>query len=295
MYVEFTGSNVKLFALVGLFVFFPINGYAQWYTVKKDGCSSWGERQYSARLSSNPLNNWRTSCEKSPVNIGGTSRLPNRCDDHGWGGMWGVWFVDDASCGASWDAPKDDGCVERDLRRYSAILHDIPGSDWVGACRKTELTVGGKHFSTPTRCLDLGNRGMWGEFDVVDTSCRPRWSAWTDEGCARERRIYSARLENTQTSDWEQECNTTGFTFNGVQYEKPTRCFDKNMWGMWGQLDIEDEQCKSQYDAERALRVEACKNNIEPDVKESVWSCTWGEVCAQAFVYLTRVLICEGS
>ncbi len=140
---------------------YPNVSQAQWDTIKDDGCSSWGIRQYSARLLTNPSNNWQTSCQVSPKNIAGDPRLSNRCDNHGWGGMWGIWFVEDTSCKASWDKPKDDGCTQQNVRTYSARLNDIPDGDWSTACRKSDLTVGGTYFSTPTRCHDLGAGGMW--------------------------------------------------------------------------------------------------------------------------------------
>ncbi|MFK7845214.1 MAG: hypothetical protein AB8G77_07930 [Rhodothermales bacterium] len=280
-----------------LFLIAPRLGFSQWDTVKKDGCVSWGTRQYSARLLTNPKNHWQTSCEQSPAAIKGMRRNANRCDNHGWGGMWGIWFVEDDFCVASWGTPSN-SCTQQDLRTYSAQLYNIPDRDWKGACAKSSLTVGGKDFSTPTRCKDLGARGMWGEFDVVDTSCRARWGSWADKGCAGEMRRYEARLENTQTNDWENECMNTAPVINGVSYDKPDNCHTRGtfaMYGTWGSILVKDDVCSSSYDPDYIRRVNECIEGIDISLREFVKSCVWGEPCVQAVVVSVWSLICRAQ
>jgi hypothetical protein len=57
--------------------------------------------------------------------------------------VWGEFDVNDASCKPRWGELKRDACVKTDVRQYSARLWDIPGKDWVGACRTSGATTGG--------------------------------------------------------------------------------------------------------------------------------------------------------
>ena len=269
------------------------NVFAQWDTAKAEGCVEWGKRQYSAKLLSNPSNDWSASCKNYPITIQGVTEFTDRCDDHGWGGMWGIWFVEDDSCKANWAAPKDDGCKEQNIRTYSARLDNIPDSDWQGACRKTALTVGGEDFATPTRCNDLGAGGMWGEFDVHDSTCSAKWGSWAEGSCVDdEKRVYSSRLENTQTSNWDAECNQTGFGLNGITFEKPLHCLDKGISGMWGEVEIEDPACAEEltYDEKVA---DCMETRIDQALIDGMHSCSWGEVCGPAIAYLIIQAFCH--
>lgn len=82
-----------------------------------------------------------------------------------------------------WGSFKRDQCVSDSHRQYSAVLHDIPwGKSWEKACSNNGATINGKAFSKPTRCVNSGTQ-MWGEFEVPDESCAPKWGSWRKEGC----------------------------------------------------------------------------------------------------------------
>lgn len=124
---------------------------ARWDRLKNDGCVDWGKRQYSARLL-DTRGDWGTECRNTPVTIAGRTYrgAQTRCDNHGLGGMWGVWQVDDPSCAARWDTPKKDGCLEEGYRQWSAILRDIPANhDWKRACQRTRITIEGVDRGAP--------------------------------------------------------------------------------------------------------------------------------------------------
>ena len=53
-----------------------------------------------------------------------------------------------------WGDFKDNGCVGKNLRSYSAVLWDIPwGQSWEDTCSKTSATVAGNYFPRPTQCV----------------------------------------------------------------------------------------------------------------------------------------------
>lgn len=71
--------------------------------------------------------------------------------------------------GPHWGTFKDDGCQAANARQFSAILWDIPsGQSWEDTCWQTP----GLEGRPPNRCVNTGFN-MWGEWDVVDNSCRP--------------------------------------------------------------------------------------------------------------------------
>src|SRR2546426_3548670 len=100
---------------------------------------------------------------------------PSRCINNA--GMWGEFDVADSSCLPHWATFKKDDCKALGVRQYSAQLLDIPGGvDWTAACQATPANVEGQSFSSPTRCVS--NAGMWGEFEVGDSSCLPHWATF---------------------------------------------------------------------------------------------------------------------
>lgn len=71
-----------------------------------------------------------------------------------------------------WSTIKADACTTAGKRQYSARLWDIPsGTEWMAACMNAPRNVMGVDFAHPTRCVDLGISGMWGEWDVPDSRC----------------------------------------------------------------------------------------------------------------------------
>lgn len=69
-----------------------------------------------------------------------------------------------------WGEIQEDGCTGYGRKQYSARLWHIQGS-WEEACNNTQANIKGQWFDRPTRCVNTGITGMWGEFDVEDDSC----------------------------------------------------------------------------------------------------------------------------
>jgi hypothetical protein len=69
----------------------------------------------------------------------------------------------------NWGGPeKDDGCIAKGLRQYSARLWNIPwGSSWEGTCARTAWG----NWGVPDRCKNMGAAGMWGEWHRHDPTC----------------------------------------------------------------------------------------------------------------------------
>ena len=58
-----------------------------------------------------------------------------------------------AAAAPHWGSFKNNGCVAKDLRAYSAVLWDIPwGASWETTCARTPARVQGHYFSHPTIC-----------------------------------------------------------------------------------------------------------------------------------------------
>ena len=215
---------------------------------QRDDCTRMGVRQYSARLWDVPADTtWEAACAAKSANVLGQSfAAPTRCVNKGAFGMWGEFDVADSSC-PNWGAPfQRDACRGSGLRQFSARLWDMPpGVTWEAACAGTSATVEGQFFATPTRCVNKGAFGMWGEFDVPDATCnRPYWGTTQDDGCTHYgTRQYSARLWDTGTLSWEAACAATGATVAGQVLPAPTRCVNKGAFGMWGEFDVADASC----------------------------------------------------
>lgn len=85
-----------------------------------------------------------------------------------------LWTAAPAFAAPSWGTFKKDRCTDSGRRQYSAQLMNIPsGTSWESACASTAAFVGGYAFRQPTRCVNKGVSGMWGEFEVDDTTCNP--------------------------------------------------------------------------------------------------------------------------
>jgi hypothetical protein len=215
---------------------------ANWGAFKRDACVGVGKRQYSSRLG-NIQGDWMRACQATGARVAGQRfPRPSRCRNLGIGGMWGEFDVSDASCKARWGQFKRDACVGAGVRQYSSRLSDIPGKDWVQACRVSQATVGGQTM-LPTRCRNLGVGGMWGEFDVKDTSCQARWGDFKRDACVRTGvRQYSSRLWDIPGKDWVQACRGARATIAG-RSTLPSRCNDLGVGGMWGEFDVPDDSC----------------------------------------------------
>src|SRR5262249_20788533 len=71
---------------------------------------------------------------------------------------------------------KDDGVVRPGVRQFSARLWNIPpGVDWKTIAEISPAVIKRQYFNRPTRIVDKGVLGLWGEFDVRDTNDVPDW------------------------------------------------------------------------------------------------------------------------
>jgi hypothetical protein len=144
---------------------------ANWGAFQSNHCTKPGFRQHSAVLWNIPWGySWERACWETGANINGYNfSSPARCVNNGQ--MWGQFDVPDNSCSVYWGSFQADGCIGYGRRQYSAILWNIPsGYSWEQACAATPATVVGQYFARPSRCVNNGYN-MWGQFDVVDSSC----------------------------------------------------------------------------------------------------------------------------
>jgi len=243
------------FAFVAVLTYAAPAFAGRWGDLKDDGCIAWGQRQWSSRLADDGGQDWDRACRTTPVRINGrTYSSPMRCDNHGpFGGEWGVWRVSDATCAANWMTPKNDGCSQFGVRTYSARLDHIPDADWVGACARSPLTVGGQHFDRPTRCNDLGIGGMWGEFDVTDLSCAARWDTPRQDQCVLPGlRQWSAILRDVPSgADAGNACYRTPATMGGTHFTQPNVCAYDIGGAMWGEFHVPDTSCGARWDTRK--------------------------------------------
>ncbi len=148
----------------------------RWGAFKKDDCVRRGYRQYSSRIWEAGANPMQT-CARTPATINGQRiAAPARCKSAVDGGVWGEFDVPDASCPFWGNETGQAGLVKGDcaaveIRKYYARLWDIEaGADWFGACHAETANVVGI-TTGPSRCVNKGPLGMWGEWLVKDTSC----------------------------------------------------------------------------------------------------------------------------
>ncbi len=221
-----------------------------WGDIGNRGCISVGTRGFSARLWNIPWGqSWEQACASTPgAETPVVGMLPTRCIN-AWGGMWGEWDVPDSTCVARWDNIGDRGCISIRTRGFSARLRDVPpGQTWEDACASTPAPAGTPVAGRlPTRCINAWG-GMWGEWDVSDSTCVARWYEIGDRGCACDKgpgvRRHSARLLDVPPGQtWEDACaSTPAPAGTAVAGTTPTRCI--NAWGgMWGEWDIPDRGC----------------------------------------------------
>jgi hypothetical protein len=138
-------------------------------------------------------------------------------------------------------------------RTHSAKLWHIKGS-WEDACGQTGADI--KHhgedkwtwFAKPTRCVK--NNGMWGEFDVPDASCLPRYDGFDKNECSKERyglRKRGGILRGIPSGySWEDAVARTGATIDGIWYASADH-WVKNRLHIWGVFYVPDEECKPRW------------------------------------------------
>ncbi len=223
---------------------------AHWGGFQKGACVASGKRKYSAQIMGVPPGqSWESACASTPANVQGQSfATPSRCRNTGVTGEWGEFDASDSSCQAHWGGFQKGACVASGKRKYSAqIMGAPPGQSWESACASTPATVQGQSFPTPSRCVNTGVTGEWGEFDVPDSSCQAQahWGGFQKGACvASGKRKYSAQIMGVPPGQsWESACASTPATVQGQSFPTPSRCVNTGLGGEWGEFDVTDNTC----------------------------------------------------
>jgi len=144
----------------------------------QERCLSYSTREYTAQLENIPTGYDRIkACMSTPVVIHGvTFERPNRCEDDGQSGVYGHWLVNhnEPSCSTYWSYFKDKGCVSQGsgTRRIESPLENLQGGDdWREMCTTTPADFRRLHFSGPDYCVNWGQHGIWGIWEIDDSSC----------------------------------------------------------------------------------------------------------------------------
>src|SRR6266478_4340161 len=118
----------------------------------------------------------------------------------------------------NWGTPQDNGCSSTGIRTFASRLWNIPwGQSWDAAYQVTPITIQGRTFASPTRCIDQGGLGEWGEWDIPDNACKPSWGTPQDNGCSSTGiRTFASRLWNIPPGQaWDAACQGTPITIQG--------------------------------------------------------------------------------
>ena len=193
--------------------------------------------------------------------------------------MWGEIEVTDPSCkpagaAARWSAWKPGRCRGVARRTYFARLLDTQTNNWDAECKRTRLSLNGKRYPRPARCINKGIGGMWGEIEVTDPSCKPRFGKLFNDGCTKKgTRTWSARLHNTVTNNWDAECRNSTARLKGQNIGRPTRCKNLGVAGEFGEWDVEDKACDPSTANSEVLNRDYVERWLAPYVHKSS-SCT---------------------
>ncbi len=144
-----------------------------------------------------------------------------------------------------WGAFQAGDCTGIGKRLYFSRLWNIPlGRSWEDACTHTPATIKGTLFNSPSRCVNKGLLGEWGEFDVPDSSC-PHWGDFQTDVCsAIGKRQHSARLWDIASGlSRDDTCKKTPAIVDGVPFAAPARCKNEGIFGEWGEFDLNDSSC----------------------------------------------------
>ncbi|KAF9461015.1 hypothetical protein BDZ94DRAFT_1168507 [Collybia nuda] len=140
-------------------------------------CLSHGTREYTAKLVGIPWGyNYLSTCRETEAEIHGRSIRPQSCEERGSDGVWAKWIIDfqEPTCTTWWSNLIDKGCTAPGsrTRRYEQHLENIPwGDDWKVMCTSAPTDFLGHHFDSPTSCANWGRQGIFGYWDVRDSSC----------------------------------------------------------------------------------------------------------------------------
>ena len=141
---------------------------------------------------------------------------------------------------------QDDGIVRPGVRQFSARLWNVPsGVDWKTAASQAPAVIKRQYFNRPTRIVDKGALGLWGEFDVREESDVPAWywghmeeSSGAPPGFKR----YISRLWGLPTfgGDWVGSSRKTPALIEGQYFDQPTDHRDQGIGGFFGIFDVSD-------------------------------------------------------
>ena len=141
---------------------------------------------------------------------------------------------------------QDDGTKDNGMRQFSARLWNIPDdADWKSVAQNCPAVVKRQYFNRPTRIVDKGALGLWGEFDVLDNDDVPDWF-WghveEKDGAPDGYQRYASRLWGLSLSDdWQEAAKKTPALIAGQYFDEPTEIEDKGVGGLWGIFDVSDE------------------------------------------------------
>jgi hypothetical protein len=141
---------------------------------------------------------------------------------------------------------QDDGTKDNGMRQFSARLWNIPDDeDWKAVAQNCPAVIKRQYFNRPTRIVDKGALGLWGEFDVLDNDDVPDWfwghveeKGGAPDGYTR----YASRLWGLSLSDdWQEAAKQTPALIAGQYFDEPTEIEDKGVGGLWGIFDVSNE------------------------------------------------------
>lgn len=142
---------------------------------------------------------------------------------------------------------KDDGIIRDGIRQFSARLWNIPdGEDWQTAARRAPAVIQRQYFNRPTRIVDKGALGIWGEFDVYVDPGVPDWN-WgymtKTKGAPEGHTRYGARLWGLRVvgGDWLGSARKTPALVAGQYFDQPSDHRDRGVDGFHGFFDVKNE------------------------------------------------------
>jgi len=169
-----------------------------------------------------------------------------------------VWWEvpdDRVPLGAYWEDiwPAYD-CRAYGKREYWGVLLGVPeGWSAMDACMNTPAEVKGVTIRRPDRCaFVIGSPAIHGYWmvDWDQVGCRPWHKDIRDTGCTN-RRSGLTRIEakvegiiNRKEQDWQVMCESTPFTWDGVNYTSPVHCEERSFGTKVAMWDVPAESCR---------------------------------------------------
>lgn len=174
-------------------------------------------------------------------------------------------------------------CQSDGSRKYYSKLNNIGGGsdNWIDSCNQAiNFTRFSKDDIMSKTCINKGQtEGMWGEVFVKDPSCtrtestvvnlnespldllvpttpttpttttdskEPYWGDWKDEKCTSDGiSKKSSQLLGIEGS-WEDACDKA-IQETGFSNIKETKCVNRGVEGMWGEVFIKDPDCDPKW------------------------------------------------